>query len=156
MYSQVCRELNNYFEYDKAFGKYEIINGTLILPQHLNTEKGKSLHVLDDQYIRIVGSVFNDGVYQFPASGLHDEVFDGAIWLLAFPIDFVALVSDIEEWQKVNGAVDSEAMSPFTSESFGGYSYSKNVGSDGSGKGQNTWQGAFKARLNSFRRIRGI
>lgn len=155
MYSQICRELNNYFEYDKAFGKYEIINGTLILPQHLNTEKGKSLHVLDDQYIRIVGSVFNDGVYQFPATGLHDETFEGAIWLLAFPIDFVALVSDIEEWQKKNG-IDSAAMSPFTSESFGGYSYSKSGGSDASGKGQNTWQGAFKARLNAYRRIKGI
>lgn len=156
MYSQICRELNNYFEYDKAFGRYEIINGSLILPQHLNTEKGKSLHVLDDQYIRIVGSVFNDGVYQFPATGLHDETFEGAIWLLAFPVDFKALVSDIEEWNKKNGGVDSAAMSPFTSESFGGYSYSKANSSDASGKGQNTWQGAFKARLNAYRRIKGI
>ena len=152
MYSQVCRELNNYFEYDIVFGKFEIVDGQLST-QHLIDEKGV-LRLQDGQYFRIAGSIFNDGVYQFPASGLHDEVFDGAIWLLAFPIDFVALVSDIEEWQKVNGAVDSAAMSPFTSESFGGYSYSK--GSDGSGKGQNTWQGAFKARLNSFRRIKGI
>ena len=154
MYSQVCRELNNYFEYDKVFGKFEIVDGQLST-QHLIDEKGV-LRLQDGQYFRIAGSIFNDGVYQFPASGLHDEVFDGAIWLLAFPIDFVALVSDIEEWQKVNGAVDSAAMSPFTSESFGGYSYSKNVGSDGSGKGQNTWQGAFKARLNGYRRIKGI
>jgi hypothetical protein len=47
-------------------------------------------------------------------------------------------------------------MSPFTSESFGGYSYSKGGGSDASGKGQNTWQGAFKARLNAYRRMKGI
>lgn len=154
MYSQVCRELNNYFEYDKVFGKFEIVDGQLST-QHLIDEKGV-LRLQDGQYFRIAGSIFNDGVYQFPASGLHDEVFDGAIWLLAFPIDFVALVSDIEEWQKVNGAVDSEAMSPFTSESFGGYSYSKNVGSDAGGKGQNTWQGAFKARLNAYRRIKGL
>jgi hypothetical protein len=154
MYSQVCRELNNYFEYDKVFGRFEIINGSLILPQHLKTEKGETLRIQDDQYFRIAGSVFNDGVYQFPATGLHDETFDGALWLLAFPIDFVALVSDIEEWQKKNGGVDSAAMSPFTSESFGGYSYSK--GASDTGKGANTWQGAFKARLNAYRRIRGI
>jgi hypothetical protein len=154
MYSQVCRELNNYFEHYKVFGRFEIINGSLILPQHLKTEKGKTLRIQDDQYFRIAGSVFNDGVYQFPATGLHDETFDGALWLLAFPIDFVALVSDIEEWQKKNGGVDSAAMSPFTSESFGGYSYSK--GSNDTGKGANTWQGAFKSRLNSFRRMKGI
>ena len=154
MYSQICRELNNYFEYDKVFGRFEIINGSLILPQHLITEKGETLRIQDDQYFRIVGSVFNDGVYQFPATGLHDEAFDGALWLLAFPIDFVALVSDIEEWQKKNGGVDSAAMSPFTSESFGGYSYSK--GANDTGKGDNTWQGAFKARLNAYRRIKGI
>jgi hypothetical protein len=154
MYSQVCRELNNYFEYDKVFGKFEIVDGQLTT-QHLIDEKGV-LRLQNGQYFRIAGSVFNDGVYQFPATGLHDEVFDGAIWLLAFPIDFVALVSDIEEWQKKNGGVDSAAMSPFTSESFGGYSYSKGGGSDASGKGQNTWQGAFKARLNAYRRIKGI
>ena len=156
MYSQVCRELNNYFEYDKVFGKFEIINGSLILPQHLKAEKGETLRIQDDQYFRIAGSVFNDGVYQFPATGLHDETFDGALWLLAFPIDFVALVSDIEEWQKKNGGVDSAAMSPFTSESFGGYSYLKGSSDTGSGKGANTWQGAFKARLNAYRRIKGI
>jgi hypothetical protein len=152
MYSQVCGELNNYFEYDKVFGKFEIVDGQLTT-QHLIDEKGV-LRLQNGQYFRIAGSVFNDGVYQFPATGLHDEVFDGAIWLLAFPIDFVALVSDIEEWQKVNGAADSAAMSPFTSESFGGYSYSK--GSNDTGKGSNTWQGAFKARLNAYRRIKGI
>lgn len=156
MYSQVCREINNYFKKDMAFGNFEIQDGQLLIPQHLLTVNNHPFNIQDGQYFRIVGSTFNDGVFNFPATELHDETFNGSIWLLAFPVDFVALVSDIEEWQKVNGAVDSAAMSPFTSESFGGYSYSKNVGSDASGKGQNTWQGAFKARLNSFRRIRGI
>lgn len=156
MYSQVCREINNYFKKDMAFGNFEIQDGQLLIPQHLLTVNNHPFIIQDGQYFRIVGSTFNDGVFKFPATELHDETFNGSIWLLAFPVDFVALVSDIEEWQKVNGAVDSAAMSPFTSESFGGYSYSKNVGSDASGKGQNTWQGAFKARLNSFRRIRGI
>lgn len=147
MYNSVCRELNNYFEYEKLFGLMKVENGALVSPLTANIQQG--------QYFRIIGSVFNDGIYQFPATDLQDEEeFDGSLWLLDFPVDFVALVSDIEEWQKKNGAVDSAAMSPFTSESFGGYSYSK--GSDASGKGANTWQGAFKPRLNAFRRLKGI
>jgi hypothetical protein len=66
------------------------------------------------------------------------------------------LASDIEAWQAKYGSAENPAMSPFTSESFGGYSYSKGGGSDASGKGQNTWQGAFKARLNAYRRMKGI
>ena len=154
MLSNVCRELRNWFEYDKAFGKFEIVDGKIIATQHQKTMKGESLHFQDGQYFRIVGSVFNDGVYQFPVDDLHDETFDGAIWLMAIPKDFLALVADIEAWQEKNGAVDSAAMSPFNSESFGGYSYSKGSGSaDGSGTGVGTWQGAFKGRLNQFRKI---
>lgn len=147
MYNSVCRELNNYFERKKLFGLMKVENGALVSPLTANIQQG--------QYFRIVGSVLNDGIYQFPAADLQDEEeFDGSLWLLAFPVDFVALVSDIEEWQKKNGAVDSAAMSPFTSESFGGYSYSK--GASDTGKGANTWQGAFKSRLNAFRRMKGI
>ena len=154
MLSTVCRELRNWFELDKAFGVFEIVDGQLSLPSYAKTEKGKSLEILSGQYIRIVGSVFNDGVYQFPVADLQDEKFEGAVWLLAIPKDFLDLVKDIEAWQEKNGGIDSAAMSPFSSESFGGYSYSKGSTSDsGSGKGANTWQGAFKARLNMWRKI---
>ena len=154
MLSIVCRELRNWFEYDKAFGVFTIKDGALLLPQYARTDNGKTINIQDGQYFRIVGSVFNDGVYQFPVDDLHDETFDGAIWLMAVPKDFLDLVDDIEKWQEKNGAVDSTAMSPFNSESFGGYSYSKGSGSaDGSGTGVGTWQGAFKGRLNQFRKI---
>jgi hypothetical protein len=83
---------------------------------------------------------------------LKDEVFEGSLWLMAIPQAFLDLVEEIDAWQKKNGAVDSAAMSPFNSESFGGYSYSKGVGSSGGGLAT-TWQAAYAARLNAWRKI---
>jgi len=105
----------------------------------------------DGQYFRIVGSVFNDGVYQYPATGLTDETFDGAIWAMAIPSEVIALASDIEAWKEKYQSIDSPAMSPYNSESFGGYSYSKSSG--GSDDLSGTWQGAFADRLNHWRKI---
>jgi hypothetical protein len=100
-----------------------------------------------------VGSVFNDGVYQMTDNlELADEIFDGSIWLMAIPKAFLDLVKDIEDWQKKNGSVDSAAMSPFNSESFGGYSYSKGSGKSGEGTGA-SWQGAYASRLNIWRKL---
>lgn len=100
-----------------------------------------------------MGSVFNDGVYQMTDSlELADEIFDGSIWLMAIPKAFLDLVKEIEDWQKKNGSVDSAAMSPFNSESFGGYSYSKGSGKSGEGTGT-SWQGAYASRLNIWRKL---
>ena len=67
--------------------------------------------------------------------------------------DFEELCNDISAWREKNEAADSANMSPFSSESFGGYSYSKgSSGSSGGGSGV-TWQDQFRARLNTYRRI---
>lgn len=148
MLSIVCREIRNFFECDKVFGTFEIVDKHIVL-QHNNV----TLNITPGQYFRVVGSLFNDGVYMYPTDELiKDETFNGAIWPMAVPPDFLALVSDIEEWQNKYGGANSQAMSPFNSESFGGYSYSKGSGA-GDGTSGNTWQGAFKARLNAFRKI---
>ena len=143
MLSELCRELKNWFEKDKLFGEFTISGGTITIPE-LQT----------GQYFRIVGSVFNDGVYSYPASNLTDEVFDGAIWLMAVPKEVIILSQEIDDWNQMYGGIDSEAMSPFASESFGGYSYSKSGGgaSDGAGNA-GTWRGAFASRLNMWRKI---
>ena len=80
---------------------------------------------------------------------LTDEIFDGVIWLMAIPKAFLDLVKEIEDWQKKNGAADSAAMSPFNSESFGGYSYSKGTG----GGTATTWQTIYASHLNIWRKI---
>ena len=76
---------------------------------------------------------------------------------MAVPKEFLSLVDEIEAWQTVNGQANSQAMSPFQSESFGGYSYTKASGSSSnSGSIVPTWQSQYASRLNKYRRIRGI
>ena len=113
---------------------------------------------MDGQYYRICGSVFNDGVHKYgdESDSLVDESFDGAVWAMAVPPAVIALDADITAWQEKYGGAESEAMSPFTSESFGGYSYSKSSrsGTSGDDAGAGSWQSAFAGRLNMWRKIR--
>ena len=152
MLNEICLELNNFFDRNQPH-----IIGDIVISQKKITNTDFLANVRENQYFRIVGSVFNDGVYKYTDSlELKDEVFRGAIWLMAVPADFLALVADIEAWQGKNGGADSAAMSPFSSESFGGYSYSKGVSNSSSGSSVPTWQGAFAKRLNNYRRMRGL
>ena len=150
MLTELCKELNNWFNYNqpKHFDVFKIENGQIVGDYGLQ----------DGQYFRIVGSVFNDGVYKHPAEDLEDEIFDGALWEMAIPRDVISLAEDIEDWKDKYQSLDSPAMSPFTSESFGGYSYSKGSSGSGSSSGNidlsRTWQGAFADRLNHWRKIR--
>ena len=101
------------------------------------------------QYFRIVGSIFNDGVYKNDDElHLTDELFDGAVWLMAVPREIVDLAKEISDWNKKYG----EAINtPYQSESFGGYSYSKASG--GSNGSSPSWQSVFSSRLNKWRKI---
>ena len=136
MITEICAEIRNYFVKEIHTGQFKISGGS-IAP--LNFLK-------DGQYFRIVGSDLNDGVYQYPASNLTDEAFYGAVWSMSVPPSFIDLCADIKDF------VESDAgkVSPYTSESFGGYSYTK--ATDASGRPA-TWQSVFAKRLNKYRRI---
>ena len=149
--SEICRELNNYFEYkQRLFGHFKIVGSTLTYEGGVVAD-----YLQDGQNYNLVGSVFNDGVHVFntstpnPKEFQKDEEFDGAIWAMAVPPEVVALSSEIDKWVEKN----AEALSsPYQSESFGGYSYTKaSGGASGSGI---TWQSAFADRLNKWRKIR--
>lgn len=155
MISEVCHDIKNYFCYERIFGKFKIEGGVLrfldadsAVPSNLGLQEG--------QYFRIANSVFNDGVWKYSSEGiedLQDETFNGGVWLMKVPRDFLQLVADIEAWQEKYGGLDSAAQSPFSSESFGGYSYSKASGG-GSGTGTAvTWKENFASRLNRWRKI---
>lgn len=148
MLEQVLTEIHNWFRVRDSFdgihcGTYTIEDGRLALP-----------FLRDGQYFRICGSVFNDGLHRYgpDMETLTDETFDGAIWALAVPKAVVELAGEIEAWQKKYGAVMD---SPYTSESFGGYSYTKASGA-GDSAGSGGWQAAFRARLNPYRKLREI
>lgn len=138
MLSEICAEIRNYFTRDEDHygGTFAVSNGTLPL-DFLQT----------GQYFRVVGSVFNDGVWQHPATGMTDEEFNGEIWAMRVPPSLVALAEEIEEYANS----DAAKPSPFASESFGGYSYTKTT--NGTGNADNSWQSVFASRLNKWRRI---
>jgi hypothetical protein len=151
--ADLCAEVNNYFVVSKVFGVVSIEdNGKNIYLDETTTtvptDKNTVIYDLaqDGQYFRIVGSLFNDGVYQAPDYNLHDEIFEGAVWLMAVPSNFVELLNEINTWLEKNSEV---LNSPYQSESFGGYSYSRS-----SDTSLNTWQGAFASRLRKWRKIR--
>lgn len=158
MLTEICQYLKNWFnrkpdgtDYPKAYGEFTIADGVL------------STEVLaEGQYFRIMGSLFNDGVHKYgtdPKTGklyetLQDETFTGAVWSMGVPAEVVALADEIDAWQAKYGSLDSEAMSPFVSESFGGYSYSKGSGAGSGSQGNgNGWQSVYAARLNVWRKI---
>ena len=140
MLSELCHEINNYFPRKKYFDTYTIEDGILVIPE-----------LQSGQYYRIVGSVFNDGVHKYGDAEdvLTDETFDGSIWAMAIPEEVIALSEEIDEWKAKYET--AETMSPYQSESFGGYSYTKASGASG---GTATWQDVFGSRLNNYRRIK--
>lgn len=140
MLEQVLRHVNNWFPVEKHAGTFTVEDGGIALS-----------FLREGQYFRVMGSVFNDGLHQYPAEGLTDETFTGTVWALAIPPAVIDLAADIAAWQEKHG---DAAASPFTSESFGGYSYSK--GNSNSANGAVSWQSVFKSRLNEWRRMGGI
>ena len=141
MLEQVLRHLNNWFLVDIHEGTFTVENGSIALP-FLRT----------NQYFRICGSVFNDGLHQYPSTDLSDETFTGTVWALAVPKAVVTLSEDIAAWQEKNGEA---VASPYQSESFGGYSYTKRSAGNDSGT-LNGWQDAFRGRLNDWRKLKGV
>lgn len=139
MLTELCGALRNWFETDRISGTYTVENGSITLP-----------FLQNGQFFRVVGSVFNDGVHQYPDYAMADETFDGSIWPMSIPPALLCLGEEIKAWQEKNGDI---AASPYTSESFGGYSYSKTTSGSATGAGMVTWQSVFKSRLNQWRKI---
>jgi hypothetical protein len=134
MLEQVLLYLNNWFEVAEYSGEFSIEDGSITLP-----------FLATGQYFRIVGSVFNDGLRQYPADDLTDETFTGSVWALAVPPVVVSLTDEMTTWQEKNGV-----SGPYQSESFGGYTYNRATGENG---GIMTVWDAFKTRLAAWRKL---
>lgn len=133
------KRINNFFVVESKKDTWTIEGGEIALP-----------FVHKSQYFLIKGSVFNDGVYKLTDDlSLTDETFDGYVSALAIPPSFLELVNDIEVWQAKNG---DTVTSPFQSESFSDYSYTKSSNSSDS-EGSLTWYTAFKDRLSIYRKV---
>lgn len=147
--TELCGDLHNWFDID-GMGRQKSIKGTF-------TITGGALDlqdfVLERQYFRVVGSAFNDGAHRYGDNDLTDETFSGEITAMYIPKEVFDLLQEMNDWQdKYGEAVNS----PYNSESFGGYSYSKAgagdilSGSDGRATGVKS---VFAHRLNKWRKV---
>lgn len=146
MLSNLCQELKNWFDrgQPRIGGAFEISDGKI-------TDIAFTDVIQTNQYFRIIGSVFNDGVYKYTNDlVLTDEIFVGSIWLMAVPKDVIDLSNEIDTWITKYG---DSVNSPYSSESFGGYSYSKASDSASGGSSGPTWQSVFATQLNKWRKI---
>ena len=140
MLEMVLTHLKNWFVVPCGVheGVYVVENGKVELP-----------FLQDGQYYRICGSVFNDGLHKYGDIDLKNETFTGTVWALAIPKAVVDMAAKIEEWQTKNGEA---VTSPYSSESFGGYSYTK--ATDDATGAQATWETVFRSQLNPYRKAR--
>lgn len=150
MLEQICAYLHNYFLKDKAGnvygrhpGPFPIVRGGIAIDGYE-----------DGDYFLIRGSRRNDGVYRYPTTELVGDTLDGEVWEMRPPKLFLALVADIEAWQAKYG---DATLTPYQSESFGGYSYSLKSGggaySSSSDNAASSWHGVFASRLNEWRKL---
>lgn len=136
MLDLILAELRNYFVRAVYRGTFEITDSSIDLSDIL----------VSGQYFRIIGSVFNDGVYQYPCRGLTDESFTGEVWAMAIPPALIALAEEIKTYAES----DAAKPSPYTSESFEGYAYTKATDANGAAL---SWQKVFSSRLNRWRKL---
>jgi hypothetical protein len=139
MLASVLSYLKNYFVAPSGIhdGTYTVEDGGIELP-----------FLQQGQYFRIIGSVFNDGVYLYPANELTPETFDGSIWALAIPRDVVSLTEEMSAWETKNGTGGA-----YQSESFAGYTYTRATNSNG--EAVTVWD-AYKKRLAPYKRPKDV
>lgn len=136
MLEDVLQHMHNWFVVHGGVhkGTFVVDGGSITLP-----------FLKDGQYFRVIGSVFNDGLYRYPVYCMMDETFDGEVWAMAVPPAVIALSSEIEEWCK------NHPDTAYVSESFGGYS--RTLGTSAGTGIPLGWQDVFRGRLNAWRKL---
>lgn len=129
----VMRRVRNYFEKGYCRGRFDIVDGRLSPAPAA-------------AWVAIQGSRYHDGVYQLVGGRLTNltrpmpqERFEGTVWLLSPPEDFLSLCRDVSEYH------DKRPADAFQSERFGDYSYTRAANKD--------WAEAFARELLPYRRM---
>ncbi len=135
----IMRHVRNAFPAWYHLGRFTIADGRL----------DRDELMLEGGWISIFGSERCDGVYRVEEGRLRpappcDERFEGWIYRLHPPADFLALCDEIIAWEEKNTARGLK------SERFGSYSYEAATDENGAPLG---WQQVFRARLTPFRRM---
>lgn len=135
----VMRQCRNYFETGYIDGTFRIT--------------GNALSGADGaHWVYISGSAFHNGVWEVcdgyltgrSVEGLHDEEFEGRVWLLDPPEEFLELCETIKTYEEKN------PVGAFVQERFGEYSYMRGQMGKAVDMG---WQAAFAPALTEYRRM---
>lgn len=147
MLEEVLRYINNRFDRDSKGVPYGSSEGAFAIEDGSLEVEG----LLDGQYFWVEGSALNDGLHLYPDSEMTDEEFTGRIVFLVIPNSVIDLAAEIDAWNERNA---DAINSPFQSESFGGYSYTKASGGvQGAETLSTAWQAQFGARLRPYRKL---
>lgn len=120
----------------KHEGTIEIKNGRADLP-----------FLIYGQYFIVEGSIMNDGCYQYGIDDeMNDEVFDGVIYGLRLTPTFKGIIDEMTAYQEQH-----KEVSPYQSESFGGYSYTLKASQTGTGTASVI--DLFADRLNFYKKV---
>lgn len=134
----LMRETRNFFPAAALDASWTLLDGALTPAEGLNP----------GDWVAVTGSLSNNGVYQLSSGcvipGAVDEHWEGRIWLLTPPADFLALATEIASWAQQQGSVSA------VKESFGAYSRETATDSDGR---PITWQAYFARQLMPWRRM---
>jgi hypothetical protein len=147
MVETVMAQINNYFVYEFETGRYTIKAGNVIEGSFRNT-------YIPGQYIKIHGSITNDGVYKVQSMSPtqlvtqeelqpEDTPYNFYVLQLRPPKDFLQLAEEIKTYVERSGSRDGIA-----SESIDDYSVSFSNGDGG-------WKSVFAKRLATYRRRPG-
>ena len=141
--TELCQELRNWFDRARYIGHITIDKSGDVFCN------GVKVGLLEGQYYRVIGSVYSNGVHIYPDSDTRAESFDGAVWAMAVPPDFLALVQEIEDW---NANARPKMLGPYSSEnlSSSGYSYQRQSAED---MAKADYKTVFGARLNKWRKL---
>lgn len=131
----VMRHVNNFFLREAVEGVFTISGDGVLSP------------AVDAPYIAVTGSMWHDGLYDSvnALKNDHEETFEGTVWAISPPAQFLALCKEIEAYEAKN-----PTGAP-VSESFGGYSYSR--GTSGQSGCAITWREAFADALRPYKRM---
>ena len=100
-------------------------------------------------YYLIEGSRRNNGIHVYGDADLRNETYTGIITEICVPPEVLAILEEINTWQEKNAEA---VQSPYQSESFGGYSYTKASNSSASGE-STSLKTVFAPRLRRWRKI---
>lgn len=138
--ADLCAELRNWFcwDEDKHFG--------------VSLSDISGLGIKENQYFRVMDSIFNDGVYKYPKDDFVSEDTKFTVWVMRVPSQVLDLLDAMNTWEtKYTDSVEG----PYQSESFDGYSRTLRSSGDSSGSAPRawSWRDQFRSQLDQWRKV---